>query len=184
MEKIATPLKGAFLVQSPLFRDQRGKFVKTFHREIFRSFGVAPVFEEEFYSVSAKNVVRGMHFQIPPRDHAKYVCCLVGAVRDVILDLRFDSPTYGKHFVAELSAENRLALYIPSGFAHGFLSLTDGALMLYKTTSCHAPAFDSGVRWDSFGCEWGVNEPIVSVRDAAFPGLQTFASPFRGGDDS
>ena len=178
MEKIPTPFAGAFLVRPPLFTDARGGFVKTFHRDRFREFGVEPVFTEEFYSTSAKDVIRGMHFQMPPADHDKYVCCLVGEVRDVILDLRGASPTYGQHFAVELSSENRLGLYIPSGFAHGFLSLNDGSLMLYKTTTVHAPACDAGIRWNSFGCDWGVAAPIVSARDAAFPALAEFASPF------
>ncbi len=178
MVKISIPLSGAFLVRPPLFTDARGGFVKTFHRDRFREFGVEPVFTEEFYSTSAKDVIRGMHFQMPPADHDKYVCCLAGAVRDVILDLRRASPTYGQHFAVELSSENRLGFYIPSGFAHGFLSLIDGSLMLYKTTTVHAPACDAGIRWNSFGCDWGVAAPIVSARDAAFPALAEFASPF------
>lgn len=181
MEKIPIPLDGAFLVRPPLFSDQRGSFVKTFHREVFRGFGVEPVFVEEFYSSSAKNVIRGMHFQVPPADHAKYVCCLAGAVRDVILDLRAGSPTYGRYHAVELSFENRLCFFIPSGFAHGFVALTEGAVMLYKTTSVHTPSCDAGVRWDSFGYDWGVETPIVSTRDSTFPRLDDFQSPFPGG---
>lgn len=178
MEKIPVPLEGAFLVKPPLFTDARGNFVKTFHRGVFQNFGVEPVFAEEFYSTSVKGVVRGMHFQTPPADHAKYVFCLTGAVRDVILDLRRASPTFGQHFSVELSAENRLGFYIPSGFAHGFLSLLDDTLMLYKTTSVHTPSCDAGVRWDSFGCDWGVETPVISGRDASFPALVDFESPF------
>lgn len=178
MEKIDTPLHGAFLVRPPLFTDQRGGFVKTFHRDVFKGFGVEPVFVEEFYSTSAKGVIRGMHFQVPPADHAKFVFCLAGAVRDVILDLRVGSPTYARYHVVELSGENRLGFYIPSGFAHGFLSLTEGALMLYKTTTVHKPSCDAGIRWDSFGYDWGVKEPILSARDAAFPTLADLRSPF------
>lgn len=181
MEKILTPLVGAFLVRHPLFSDLRGNFVKTYHRDLFRGFGVNPVFAEEFFSTSGRNVIRGMHFQLPPADHAKYVCCLAGAVRDVILDLRKDSPTYGQHHSAELSAENRLGFYIPSGFAHGFLSLTEGSLMLYKTTTVHTPDCDAGIRWDSFGYDWGIAAPIVSARDAEFQILTNFKSTFQGG---
>lgn len=183
MEKIPTPLAGAFLVRPPLFTDSRGSFVKTFHRDLFKSFGVEPHFTEEFFSTSAKNVIRGMHFQTPPADHAKYVCCLVGAVRDVILDLRKGSPSYGQHYAVELSSENRQGFYIPTGFAHGFLSLTDEALMLYKTTTVHNPACDAGLRWDSLGYDWGVTDPIVSIRDSAFPTLADFKTPFEGGQN-
>lgn len=178
MEKIFTPLNGAFLIRPPLFTDNRGGFVKTFHRDVFRGFGVEPIFAEEFYSTSSKGVIRGMHFQAPPHAHSKYVCCLVGAVRDVILDLRRDSPTYGQHFAVELSAENRLCLYIPPGFAHGFLSLTEGSLMLYKTTGVHVPACDVGVRWNSFGYDWAWTAPITSARDEGLPLLMSFTSPF------
>jgi dTDP-4-dehydrorhamnose 3,5-epimerase len=178
MEKIDTPLSGSFLVRAPLFTDARGGFVKTFHQERFREFGVEPIFKEEFYSTSAKGVIRGMHFQMPPADHAKFVCCLVGAVMDVILDIRKGSPTYGRHFAIELSAANRLCFYIPSGFAHGFLSLAADSLMLYKTTSTHTPSCDAGIRWDSFGCEWDMASPVISARDSAFPSLTDFVSPF------
>ena len=173
MEKIDTPLAGAFLVRPPLFTDARGGFVKTFHRNVFSGFGVAPDWAEEFYSTSAKGVIRGMHFHNPPADHAKYVVCLSGAVRDVIVDLRRASTTYGHHFSAELSAENRLGFYIPSGFAHGFLSLTENSLMLYKTTTVHTPSCDAGIRWDSFGYDWRVSNPIISARDASLPALSS-----------
>lgn len=178
MEKIPTPLQGAFLVKPPLFTDHRGSFVKTFHKDLFQNFGVNPVFAEEFFSTSGKGVIRGMHFQTPPADHHKYVFCLHGAVQDVILDLRTSSPTFGQHFSAELSAENRLGFFIPSGCAHGFLSLTEGSLMIYKTTTPHTPACDAGIRWDSFAFDWGVADPVISARDAAFPALADFKTPF------
>lgn len=178
MEKITTPLSGAFLVRTTLHTDSRGSFVKTFHSEVFSGFGVSPTFVEEFYSISSRNVIRGMHYQNPPSDHAKYVSCLSGAVRDVILDLRKNSSTYGAHYAIELSAENRLGFYIPSGFAHGFLSLTEGSIMLYKTTSVHDPACDSGIRWNSFGYNWGIDNPIMSERDKNHSGLFEITNMF------
>ena len=178
MEKISTPLDGAFLIRPPLFEDNRGSFVKTFHRDQFANFGVEPIFHEEFYSTSHVGVIRGMHFQVPPKSHAKYVCCLAGVVRDVILDLRVESRTYGKCFSVELSADNRLGMYIPAGLAHGFLSLTPGSLMLYKTTATYSPEVDAGISWDSFGFEWGIANPLISRRDAMFPRLADFVSPF------
>jgi len=178
MNKTDLPLAGAFVVDPAVARDERGSFVKTFHADTFARFGVQPHFVEEFYSVSAKDVVRGMHFQRPPHDHAKLVCCLRGAVRDVLLDLRTSSPTFGRAVSVDLTAENRRVLYLPTGFAHGFRSLEQDSLVLYKTTAVYSQAHDTGIRWDSFGFDWGVATPVVSARDRAFPSLAGFVSPF------
>ncbi len=180
MQIVAQPLPGTFLVQPKVFRDARGDFVKTFHTGLFRDAGIAFSPVEEFYSTSHRGVVRGMHFQLPPHDHAKLVYCIRGRVIDVLLDLRKQSPTNGHAVSAELSAENRQMFYVPSGVAHGFLSLEDDTVMVYKTSTVHAPSHDAGVRWDSFGFDWGLEreEPIISTRDAGFPAFSDFASPF------
>jgi dTDP-4-dehydrorhamnose 3,5-epimerase len=178
MEKINTSLPGVFLVKPPVFNDHRGSFVKTYHAGQFREWGVEPVFEEEFYSKSKKHVVRGMHFQRPPQDHAKLVFCQFGSVLDVVLDLRRGSLTFGQYYSIELSESNRLALYIPTGLAHGFLSLEEDSLMVYKTTRVHSSEHDAGIRWDSFGFNWGVTVPVISTRDAAFASFREYTSPF------
>ena len=179
MTVVSQPFPGAFLLQPKAFEDARGEFVKTFHEGVFRELGIAFCPVEEFFSTSRRGVLRGMHFQLPPHDHAKLVYCVRGRVLDVLLDLRKGSPSFGRSVAAELSRENRRMFFIPSGIAHGFLSLEDESLMIYKTSSVHAPAHDAGVRWDSFGFDWGLPAaPIMSARDAALPPFASFANPF------
>ena len=132
-----------------------------------------------FWSSSAKGVIRGLHFQAPPYDHAKLVACVAGAIWDVTVDLRRTSPTYGRHVARELTAENGVQLYLPRGMAHGFLALSEGAVVSYAVESAHHPAADRGLRWDSCGIPWPLDgTPTISARDAAFPGLAAFESPF------
>ena len=178
MELVPTELPGLQLIRPPIFRDGRGSFVKTFHRDLFRERGLDFEPREEFFSTSAKGVLRGMHFQLPPAAHAKLVYCIAGSVLDVVLDLRKNSPSFGRSCARELSAANREMFFIPAGFAHGFLALADGATMVYQTSSVHSPAHDAGVRWDSFGFDWPVTNPVLSARDTKFPAFCDFASPF------
>ena len=177
---LQTSLSGLVSLEPKIFTDHRGAFVKTYHGPVFQELGIPFEAKEEFFSTSHRGVLRGMHFQLPPADHAKLVYCIVGAVLDVVLDLRRQSPTYGQACSLELSETNRRAFYIPTGFAHGFLALTEGALMVYKTSTTHTPACDAGIRWDSFGFNWPLAEsgPIISKRDAEFQALADFKSPF------
>jgi dTDP-4-dehydrorhamnose 3,5-epimerase len=178
MELIPTTLEGCYQVRPFFAHDERGTFVKTFHAERFSSLGLPTEWREEYYSSSRLGVIRGMHFQKPPHDHEKLVYCIQGRVLDVVVDLRKDSHTYGKHFAVELVAKHGRGLMIPKGMAHGFLALTEEVLMTYKVTSVYAPESDAGIRWDSFGFEWDVDRPIVSARDRSHPTLADFDSPF------
>jgi len=171
-------LPGVFVLEPRVVVDCRGNFVKTYHKPEFNRLGIDYEVEEEFYSTSAKNVIRGMHFQTPPHDAVKLVYCINGSVLDVIVDLRKTSPTFGSSKSIKLSDANHLILMIPSGFAHGFLSLEDDTVMVYKASFVYAPDHDTGIRWDSFGFDWPVQNPITSERDAAFPGLADSVSPF------
>lgn len=173
-----TSLRGLQIYTPKLFKDHRGLFLKTFHVELFAEAGIQFELKEEFFSVSKKNVLRGMHFQKPPAGHAKMVTCLVGSVLDVVVDLRKEENTYGQFWTGELSAENGQVLYIPEGMAHGFLTLSDEALVHYKTSSMYDSQSDTGIRWDSLGFDWPVANPIVSQRDQGFAALKEFASPF------
>lgn len=178
MEIVATELPGLKLIRPKIFQDARGSFVKTFHRDLFRGQGMDFEPREEFFSTSAKNVVRGMHFQLPPAAHAKLVYCIAGRVLDVVLDLRKNSPVFGRSCARELNAATREMFFIPIGLAHGFLALEDDATMVYQTSTVHSPAHDAGIRWDSFGFDWPVDHPILSERDRRFPALREFNSPF------
>ncbi len=179
MNIIKTNLKGVCIIEPKAFQDDRGGFVKVFHKDTFIQEGMEFDFKESYYSTSRKDVIRGMHFQTPPADHAKVVYVTKGCILDVVLDIREDSPTYGQHITAELSADNHKIMYIPVGCAHGFLSLEDDSSVTYMQTSIHTPANDAGIHINSFGMDWGVRNPILSARDEAFPALAEFKTPFR-----
>ena len=177
MKVLPTELDGVFVLKPNVFEDARGCFVKTYHEGLFESCGIRFVPKEEFFSVSRKNVLRGMHFQQPPAAHGKLVYCPVGRVLDVVLDLR--STAKGARCISrELSSENREMLFIPIGCAHGFLALEDNSMMVYQTSTVHSPPHDAGVLWNSFGFDWPVKNPILSERDQKFPALRDFQSPF------
>jgi dTDP-4-dehydrorhamnose 3,5-epimerase len=171
-------IPGCYEIQSEVHKDSRGLFVKTVHREEFAKHGLESDFPEQYYTFSNAGVVRGLHFQRPPHDHAKLVFCASGSVLDAVLDVRAGSPTYGKSCLVELSSEKRNMLYIPRGLAHGFCAIED-SVMVYNVTSLYAPQYDDGLRWDSAGIAWPVHDPIVSERDRSFPRLDAFQSPFR-----
>jgi dTDP-4-dehydrorhamnose 3,5-epimerase len=172
-------LSGCFLLDFPAFRDDRGLFVKSLQRSAFAERGLECDFTESFYTESGANVLRGMHFQVPPADHAKLVYCITGAICDIALDLRLGSPTFGEHETYPLSAEHNNAIYLPRGIAHGFCVESAPSLVVYQVTSEHSPAHDQGIHWNSFGARWPPFAPVVSSRDDALPPLFRFDSPFR-----
>jgi dTDP-4-dehydrorhamnose 3,5-epimerase/CDP-3, 6-dideoxy-D-glycero-D-glycero-4-hexulose-5-epimerase len=178
LKAIPTGFDGLFLFQPRIFTDDRGAFLKTFNTELFNGFGIEFEPQEEFFSLSAKNILRGMHFQLPPAAHAKLVYCVAGRVLDVVVDLRNNSKTFGRAFSRELNASNCELLFISKGFAHGFLALEDNSLMIYKTDTVYSPAQDAGILWNSFGFDWPMKNPILSARDKSFPSLHEFQSPF------
>jgi len=178
MELIESPLQGCFEIQNRRLEDERGLFIKTFHKPTFERLGLHTDFPEEYYSISKKGVIRGMHFQLPPHDHVKLVYCSSGSVMDVVVDLRKGSPTFGKHAVFEVTSEKNNMVYIPKGMAHGFCALTKQAIMHYKVSTVYAPESDGGIRWDSFDMDWLVSDPIISERDKELPTLAKFISPF------
>jgi dTDP-4-dehydrorhamnose 3,5-epimerase len=173
-----TSIPGCFEIVPRIFRDERGSFIKTFHSGLFAEHGLQTSFAEEFYSWSKRGVLRGLHFQIPPSEHTKVVTCLYGEVLDVVVDLRIGSPTFGRHDLLALRAADAVMLYIPPGLAHGFLAVSDEALMYYQVTSVHNPACDKGIHWNTAGIPWPHGDPVVSPRDSAFPSFTEFVSPF------
>jgi dTDP-4-dehydrorhamnose 3,5-epimerase len=172
-------LLGCFIVQFPIFHDNRGHFVKTIQSSAFEEHGLEGDFRECFYTTSYENEQRGMHFQTPPSDHAKLLYCTEGSIFDVALDLRVGSPTYGKHEIYELSTLASNAVYLPRGIAHGFCVREPPAVMVYHVTTEHDPTHDAGIRWDSFGAAWPIRDPVVSDRDSSFVSFKDFESPFR-----
>jgi dTDP-4-dehydrorhamnose 3,5-epimerase len=176
--KMSPILGEARLIELPAFSDDRGIFIKTFHDSTLLDVGIQFSLKESYFSLSHKDVIRGMHFQLPPHQHAKVVFCPKGAILDVIVDLRKDSATYGQYHAEELSEANHRAYYIPEGFAHGFKALTDDAMTYYLVSSEYNKETDTGIRWDSIGFDWGTSSPIISERDKSFITLGDFNSPF------
>jgi dTDP-4-dehydrorhamnose 3,5-epimerase len=170
-------LEGVRLIEFPRFADQRGEFIKTFQATLFAEHGIEFHLAEQFFSTSKAGVLRGLHFQIPPFDHAKLVFCLTGRILDVVVDLRKSSPAFGKFAAFTLDAEKAHGLFIPSGFAHGFYAETD-ATVFYNVSSVHQPSADAGIHWQSIGYPWPNDAPIISERDGKFPALEAFQSPF------
>lgn len=167
-----TNLQGAFVIETQRIEDERGFFARTFCQNEFREHGLNPNLAQCNISYNkAQGTLRGLHFQAAPHQEAKLVRCTQGAIRDVIVDIRPDSPTYLKHFSIDLTAEAHNALYVPEGFAHGFLTLEPDTYVFYQMSEFHAPGFARGFRWNdpAFGIEWGGEVRVISDRDANYP---------------
>lgn len=181
LQLIDEPLPGVKILLPFVFQDARGLFAKPYHIGQLEALGVHLEIQEEFFSISSRCVLRGMHFQVPPHAHQKLVYCIHGRVLDVLVDLRKNSPAFGKAAGFELSAANRHVVHIPAGFAHGFLSMEDGSCLVYKTDQVHMPESDRGIRWDTIGFDWPLTDdmtPEWSDRDLSHPSFQSFESPF------
>lgn len=166
------PLGGASLVEITRAEDERGFFARAYCAEEFAAQGLALPTAQCSVSFNARRgTLRGMHYQRAPHDEEKLVRCTGGAVFDVLVDIRPDSPTFRRWFGTELSAANHRALYIPKGFAHGFISLTDDAEVYYMISVAYAPGFAGGLRWDdpALGIHWPVQPVVISQRDAGYP---------------
>jgi dTDP-4-dehydrorhamnose 3,5-epimerase/CDP-3, 6-dideoxy-D-glycero-D-glycero-4-hexulose-5-epimerase len=177
-EHSVTPIAGLYLLSTQAFFDERGKFKKLVSKEIFDTLSLESNFIELYYSISKKDVIRGMHFQSPPMDCVKVVYVAIGKIRDVCLDLRLESKTYGKFFSCVLSGNGDQYLYIPKGIAHGFATLEDNSIVNYAQTACYSKTHDLGIRYDSFGFDWHITKPIISERDKDFPEFQNWNTVF------
>jgi dTDP-4-dehydrorhamnose 3,5-epimerase len=161
------------LIEPRVFGDERGFFMETYKYSDFASFGITEHFVQDNHSRSTKDVLRGLHYQKPPKAQGKLVRVVVGEIFDVGVDIRQGSPTYGKWVGERLSADNKEMLYIPPGFAHGFCVLSDIAEVTYKVTEEFSPEHDAGIIWNDpdIGIDWPVENPIISPKDAALPSL-------------
>lgn len=167
-----TRLQDAYTVEIEKRGDDRGFFARVFCENEFDQAGLAPKFVQVNNSLSAKKgTLRGMHYQLPPKAEVKLVRCIRGALWDAILDLRPNTPTFGKWFGAELTAENRLMMYVPRGFAHGMVTLTDDTEALYLVSEFYGPEQERGVRWNDpkFAISWPVEPTEISPKDANWP---------------
>ncbi len=171
-------IDGVLMLRPTARRDPRGSFVKILEHDTFAKHGLPTTFAEQYYSVSAQNVLRGLHFQTPPHDHHKLVTCIEGDVFDVVVDLRRGSRTYGQYQTFELKGANGDSVFVPSGCAHGFYVRSKSATMFYNVTTLYVATHDTGIRWNSAGIKWPSDRPTVSDRDAAFVPLAKFETPF------
>jgi dTDP-4-dehydrorhamnose 3,5-epimerase len=174
------PIHGLMIFQPDVFNDERGHFFESYNYEIFKDLGVEDVFVQDNQSCSKKNVIRGLHFQIPPFAQAKLVRVVKGAALDVAVDLRRESPTYGQHFSILLSEENRLQFYIPVGFAHGFAALEDDTVFTYKCTAFYNKNAERSILFNDkyLNINWNIESPIVAGKDLQAVGFKDFVSPF------
>jgi len=178
MKIIETSIKGLLILEPRVFQDQRGKFIKTFNDSFFKEHHLDISIKETYFSLSNKDIIRGMHFQTPPYEHVKIVYVPYGKILDVVLDIRKDSSTYGKYYSIKLSDENTKVLIIPKGLAHGFKSLQDNTNVTYMQTTVYAPENDAGIRYDSFGFDWELSNSELSERDLSFEPFTNFETPF------
>ena len=182
MKFIKTEIPEVIIIEPTVFGDDRGYFLESYNKKAFEENIGSVNFVQDNESKSSKGVLRGLHFQKPPFAQAKLVRCIEGSVLDVAVDIRKGSPTYGKHVTVKLSGENKRQLFVPRGFAHGFLVLSDSATFAYKVDNTYAPEHDAGIRWNDkeLNIQWGVedSEVMVSEKDAELPFFLEFESPF------
>jgi dTDP-4-dehydrorhamnose 3,5-epimerase len=181
MEIIKTKIEGLLIVKPQVFEDERGYFFESYNKERFKNAGLDLSFVQDNESKSQKNVLRGLHFQRPPYAQGKLVRVVKGAVLDVAVDLRKESPTYGQWEAVELSEENKLMYWIPPGFAHGFLTLRDETVFTYKCTNVYNRESEGSILWNDpeIGIDWQIKDtPILSEKDKQAPRFRDFVSPF------
>ena len=169
-----TSLDGVWLIEPKIFEDDRGHFLEAFREEVYREKGLEFNFVQDNISTSVRGTLRGLHYQIPPWSQAKLVMAMNGEILDVAVDLRKNSPTFGKYYSAILNDKNRKMILVPAGFAHGFSVLSEKATVFYKCNQYYHKASERGVRWNdkAIGINWQVETPILSEKDQSLPLLE------------
>lgn len=165
MKVTATSIEGLFVIEALRFEDLRGELIKPFNFNSYKELNVNLDFKETWFTKSKKNVIRAMHLQIGDMSCEKLVSVINGSVIDLVLDLRPESKSFGKYFEIELNDKTPKALYIPKGCAHGYKVLEDNTITMYSATKVHSAEHDLGIRWDSFGYDWNISNPILSEKD-------------------
>lgn len=180
MEVIETKIKDLLIIKPKVFSDDRGYFFESYNEGVFKQNGINVNFVQDNQSLSHSGVLRGLHFQAPPFAQGKLVRVITGAVLDVALDIRKNSPTYGEHVTIELTEENKTMFYIPHGFAHGFLTLKDNTIFSYKCTDLYNKASEGTVLWNDsqLNINWNISNPILSAKDLSGAPFSEFKSPF------
>ena len=185
MNLIPLAIPDVKLLEPRVFGDSRGWFYESYNAETLKELGIDVTFVQDNRSFSAlKGTLRGLHFQTAPHTQSKLLCCTRGELLDVAVDLRKGSPTYLQHVAVRLSAENKRMLFLPKGFAHGFLTLTDNVEVFYKVDDFYSPACDRSIRFDdpALAVPWGVSDPILSEKDKQAPLLCDSDADFTYGD--
>jgi dTDP-4-dehydrorhamnose 3,5-epimerase len=180
MEVIKTKIEGLLIINPKVFADARGYFFESYNETVFKQNGIEANFVQDNQSLSNTGVLRGLHFQAPPFDQGKLVRVINGAVLDVAVDIRNNSPTYGEYVAMELTEENKTMFYIPPGFAHGFLTLRDNTIFSYKCTNVYNKASEGCILWNDkdININWKISNPILSDKDLVGTPLKEFTSPF------
>ncbi len=168
------------LIEPKIFEDSRGFFMETYKYSEFKENGIEYEFVQDNHSKSKKGVLRGLHYQLRPMEQGKLVRCIRGRIWDVAVDIRKGSPWYKKWVAVELSEENKLMLWVPPGFAHGFIALEDNTEVFYKVTKEYAPELDRGIIWNDpdIGIKWPIENPILSEKDSKLPRLKDAENNF------
>ena len=180
MEIVKTPLEGLLVIKPKIFTDDRGHFFESWSKVAFEKEGLDINFVQDNQSLSAKGVLRGLHFQNPPFAQGKLVSVIIGVVMDVAVDIRKSSTTFGQHFSVVLSGENKTSLWIPPGFAHGFITLKDNTIFTYKCTEAYDKESEGSILWNDkdLNIDWGMENPIVSGKDAESPTFAKLSTQF------
>jgi dTDP-4-dehydrorhamnose 3,5-epimerase len=180
MEFQESNLKGLFVIKPKVFEDARGYFFESYNANAFKAAGLNLDFVQDNQSLSQRGVLRGLHFQNNPYAQGKLVRVISGAVLDVAVDIRKNSPTYGKWFSLELTEENKAMMYIPEGFAHGFATLRDNTVFSYKCTNVYNKASEDCLIWNDadLGIDWKIESPLLSEKDLAGKAFKDFVSLF------
>ncbi len=180
MEIIETKLKGVVVIKPRVFEDARGYFFESYNKKAFQNAGLNMEFVQDNQSLSQRGVLRGLHFQAPPFAQGKLVRVIKGSVFDVAVDIRKESPTYGQWFGAELTEANKWMMYIPEGFAHGFVTLENDTIFSYKCTNFYHKDSEDCLLWNDadIGINWNIEDPLLSEKDIQGKNLKGFVSPF------
>ncbi len=180
MQVQETGFEGLLILQPRIFKDERGAFLESWNASTFKQLGLSISFVQDNQSISHKNVLRGLHFQKPPHAQGKLVRVTRGTALDIVVDLRKDSKTYKKHYKIILSDLKANMLWIPAGFAHGFVALEDNTIFQYKCDALYNPESEDCLRWDDeeIGIDWEVKNPLVSAKDLEGKTFQELTNPF------
>ena len=180
MDIIKTKIADLYIVKPDVFEDLRGYFFESYNKEKFIRLGIDQNFVQDNESMSQKGVLRGLHFQKPPFAQGKLVRVMQGAVLDVAVDIRKNSPTYGEWVAVELTQKNKWMYWIPPGFAHGFVALQDNTVFFYKCTNVYNKESEGSILWNdpTLNIDWGIDDPVLTEKDKQSPKFSEFISPF------